>query len=232
MGAQGYQRFPLSKPLVLLEYSFTCCVYLQSNYLPSFCLPSSVRFNFSKFLRSSTVECVLNSRSEFSLVVLVGIHFVSPSYDLSRLTGRKTSSIYLSIYLLTSNICPWSSSPGQPTPLKHGAWQSPNPAGLQRASSISRWTLWNFPSCGVKYVMQLLGTHWSCISNFSHRHWSRVPSLGQLPAGANDLGLPSSTADVPPKHSSWSWTRWSLSLSRSPFTLAVDFLVEDLHTVM
>ena len=40
-------------------------------------LPSSFDLISSKFLQSSTVECVLISESEVSLVV-VGIHFVSP----------------------------------------------------------------------------------------------------------------------------------------------------------
>ena len=77
------------------EYSFGCCACLQGFYtLPSFCLLGSFNFIFSKFLQSSTVECVLKSESEFSLAV--GMHFVSPWCDPSRLTGCKTSSIYLS----------------------------------------------------------------------------------------------------------------------------------------
>ena len=42
------------------------------------------------------VECVF-SESEFVLVA--GIHFVSPWHKTLRLAGRKTSNIYLSIYL-------------------------------------------------------------------------------------------------------------------------------------
>ena len=57
-------------------------------YLPSFCLPGSFYFIFSEFLQSSTVECVLNRESEFSLVV--GILFVS---DPLQLAGHNASSI-------------------------------------------------------------------------------------------------------------------------------------------
>ena len=50
-----------------------------------------------KFLQSSTVECVLsNNLNKAEFVLVVGIHFVSPRYDPSRLTGLKISSIYLS----------------------------------------------------------------------------------------------------------------------------------------
>ena len=75
-----------------------------SAYLPNFCLPvpDSFNFIFSKFLQSSTVECVLNSESK--IILVVGIHFVSPWYDPSRLTGRKTSSIYVSSKLSLTNI--------------------------------------------------------------------------------------------------------------------------------
>ena len=65
-------------------------------------------FIFPKFLQSSMVQ----SESEF--VRVVGIHFVSPRYDPSGLTGRKTSSIYLSI-------CLTSLSRSSPMALKRSA---------------------------------------------------------------------------------------------------------------
>ena len=74
VGAQGYQKFPLSKPVV--EYSFACFACLQGFYLHGVCLPGSFNFVFHKFLQSSTVECVFNSESE--LLLVVGIHLVSP----------------------------------------------------------------------------------------------------------------------------------------------------------
>ena len=61
VGAQGYQRFSVSKP-----------VLGQSIALHA----GSFNFIYSKFLQSSTVECVLSSESEF--VLEVGIRFVSP----------------------------------------------------------------------------------------------------------------------------------------------------------
>ena len=63
----------------------------------SFCLPGSFNFFFSKCLQSLMMECVLNSKSAFLL--LVGIHFVSPWYIHmpSWLTRRKRSRIYLSV---------------------------------------------------------------------------------------------------------------------------------------
>ena len=74
------------------EYSFSCCACLQGFCVPSYYLSDSFDFIFSKFLQSATVECILNSQSEFSLVV--GIHFVSPFYDPSRLTGRRKYIFY------------------------------------------------------------------------------------------------------------------------------------------
>ena len=83
---------------VILFHCFTYAVpaCTQGFYLPSFCLPGLFNFILSTFLQSSMVECVLIGESE--LLLVVGIHFVSPCYDPSRLTGCKTSSIYLQIY--------------------------------------------------------------------------------------------------------------------------------------
>ena len=70
----------------------------------SFCLPGS--FNFIApplnliFTQSSTVECVQSSESDFVLVA-GGTHLVSPWYDPSRLTGRKTSSMYI-LYMIST----------------------------------------------------------------------------------------------------------------------------------
>ena len=70
------ERFPLSKPVVGQNIALHAVpAYRTSTYLVSAFLGS---FNFisSKFIRSSTVECVLSCESEILLVV--GIHFVSP----------------------------------------------------------------------------------------------------------------------------------------------------------
>ena len=67
-----------------------------STYLVS-AFPGSFNFIFPKFLQSSSVECGLSCESKFWLVV--GIHFVSPWYGPSRLTGRKHQvSIYLPLF--------------------------------------------------------------------------------------------------------------------------------------
>ena len=61
-GAQSYQRFPLSKPVIIqsIDLHGAC---LQGFYLPSFCLPGSFNFIFSEVLQSAMVECVLNGES-------------------------------------------------------------------------------------------------------------------------------------------------------------------------
>ena len=72
LGAQGYQRFPLSKPVAGWSIALhDVPAYMASSYLVSQ-VPGSPNFIFSK---SSTLECVLNSESAFSLVV--GMRFVS-----------------------------------------------------------------------------------------------------------------------------------------------------------
>ena len=62
-------------------------------------------------IQSATVDCVLNSESEFD-VRLATMHVVSPWHDPARLTGRKISSIYLSLWmillLLASEKCLWN----------------------------------------------------------------------------------------------------------------------------
>ena len=76
----------------------------------------------TKFLPSRLIQLhfphispILNGGmcSEAEMLLVVGIHFVSPWYDPSRLTGRKkTSSIYLSVYIyLSTDVC--SSCVGQ-----------------------------------------------------------------------------------------------------------------------
>ena len=83
------------------------CLLTGLSYLVSAFLAHSSSFspNLSK---SSTVECVLSSKSEFLLVI--GIHFVSPWYDPSRLTGRKTASISLCSLLVYESQLPHSHS--------------------------------------------------------------------------------------------------------------------------
>ena len=77
VGAQGYQRFPLSKPVVGGNIALRAVpAYRASPYLPCFYLPGSFGFISPEFLQSSTVECVLSSESGCLLVV--GMHFVSP----------------------------------------------------------------------------------------------------------------------------------------------------------
>ena len=69
----------------------------ESLIIPS--LPGSFNFIFPTFLQSSMVECLLSSESEFVLVAR--IRLFSPWYDVpSQLTGRKTSSFYLSSIIL------------------------------------------------------------------------------------------------------------------------------------
>ena len=76
VGAQGYQRFPLSESVMGQNIALDAVpAYGAFLYLPSFCFPGSFNFIFSNF---STVECVLSFESVFVLVV--GIHFVSPGY--------------------------------------------------------------------------------------------------------------------------------------------------------
>ena len=61
MGVQGYQRFPLFKPVVGHNIALhTVPAYRASTYLVS-----AFNFIFPKFLQSSTVECVLSSELYF-----------------------------------------------------------------------------------------------------------------------------------------------------------------------
>ena len=81
----------LKLTLVLLMYPSLFVSLLLPTY--SFCLSGSFNLIFPKLIQNySTVECVLCRELKFTLVV--GIHFVSLWYDRSRLTGRKTSSVY------------------------------------------------------------------------------------------------------------------------------------------
>ena len=50
VGAQGYQRFPLSKPVIRQNITAFCACFTLSFYLPSFCLPGSFNFIFPKLL--------------------------------------------------------------------------------------------------------------------------------------------------------------------------------------
>ena len=79
VGAQNYQRFPLSEPVVGQNIALhaVSAYRVSSTYLVSAFLAHSTSFS-PKFLQSSTVEYVFSSESEFLL--MVGIHFVSP-YD-------------------------------------------------------------------------------------------------------------------------------------------------------
>ena len=93
MGAQGYQRFLFTKPVV---GSFACCVCLQGFNLPSFCLPSSFfNFIFSKFLQSSTMEC---SELEFVLC------FFRPEMTLRSWLGVK-HQVYISSCCMHAYVC-------------------------------------------------------------------------------------------------------------------------------
>ena len=67
LGAQGYQRFPFSKPVVGHNIAVDAVPALLTGllYQPGFCLPGSFNFIVSKRnAKSSTVECVLSSESE------------------------------------------------------------------------------------------------------------------------------------------------------------------------
>ena len=74
--------------------------YRASTYLVSAFPAHSTSFAPNIFNAQRWNVC-WNSTSEFLLVV--GIRFVSPWYDLSRLTGHKTSSIYLAMYPSSSS---------------------------------------------------------------------------------------------------------------------------------
>ena len=68
----GYQRFPLSKPVVGRDVALHGVPALLGgllSYLVSAFTAHSTSFSIYFFTRSSTVECVLNSESQFSLVV-------------------------------------------------------------------------------------------------------------------------------------------------------------------
>ena len=71
------------KLLRSLEYSFACSARLQGSYLPSFCLPGSFNFIFSKLPQSSTVECGWVFLYFVHLVVPMGI---SPMGNSGRFT--------------------------------------------------------------------------------------------------------------------------------------------------
>ena len=82
MGAQGYEWFPLSKPVVGQNIALHAVpAYRVSTYLVSaFLAHYSTSFSPNFFNLQQSNECVLNSESEFLLVV--GIHFVSPYITL------------------------------------------------------------------------------------------------------------------------------------------------------
>ena len=77
---QGYQRFPLSKPVVGQNIALHAApAYRRDRKLPSFCLPGS--FNF--FFFSQKMSSVLTNREMYIkwritfVVLMVGIHFIS-----------------------------------------------------------------------------------------------------------------------------------------------------------
>ena len=96
MGAQGYQRFPLSKPVAGQNIALHATPADRAS-VPSFCLPGCFAFIFPKLLRPSTVECVIKKYYLFNILFVVAIHFISPWCYPSRFAGRKTSWIYLSL---------------------------------------------------------------------------------------------------------------------------------------
>ena len=78
------------------EYSFVCCrpAYMVFTYLVS-----AVPAHSTSLPKVSPILnrlCVFSS--ELKNILVVGIHFVSPWHDPSRLSGRKSSSIYLSMF--------------------------------------------------------------------------------------------------------------------------------------
>ena len=78
-----------------LKITCCACFHFQGFYLPCFFLPGSFNFIFSKFLQSSTAEFVLNSESEFSLVVGIDILFHPDNMTLRGWLGiRHQVSIY------------------------------------------------------------------------------------------------------------------------------------------
>ena len=75
MGAHGYHRFPISKPVVGQNIALHAVpAYRACTYLVSAIPAHSTSFS-QKCLQSSTVGCVLSSETTGLLVV--GIHFVS-----------------------------------------------------------------------------------------------------------------------------------------------------------
>ena len=102
-----FEAFYMSIDLTAYWYSranhiqalYTCVSYIscQNFYVPyTFCLPNSLNFILTQ------TSAIVNSdtcHNQWITMLLVALHFVSPSYDHSLLTGRKTSSISLSIYI-------------------------------------------------------------------------------------------------------------------------------------
>ena len=72
--AQGYSRFPLSKPVVGPNIAMHAVPAYSSSILTWFQLSRVIQLHFPQI--SPTVECELSCESECLLVV--GIHFVSP----------------------------------------------------------------------------------------------------------------------------------------------------------
>ena len=98
VGAQGYQGFPLSKPVVGPNIALNAApAYRAYTYLVSAFPAHST--SCSPNLQRCAVECVLSSESEFVTCGRNTFLFRPYNYDPSRLTGRKTSSIYLYIIL-------------------------------------------------------------------------------------------------------------------------------------
>ena len=95
LGSPGLSKVPLSKPAVGQS---SIALHAVPAYRASINLVSAFPAHSTSFSQISSIlkwgKCVLNSESEFSLVV--GIHFVSPWYDPSWLTGCKSHQV--SIY--------------------------------------------------------------------------------------------------------------------------------------
>ena len=84
IGAQGYQRFPLLYAC-RSEYSFGCCACLQGfdTYLVSAFPAHSTSF-FPKFLQIfNGWMCFILLSIESTILLVVGIHFISPRKDCS-----------------------------------------------------------------------------------------------------------------------------------------------------
>ena len=98
VGAQGYQRFPISKPTCTSRSEYYIALhavpaYRASTYLASAFAAHSTSFP-PKFFQSSTIECVLLLLSSNESIFTCGRNQYILYRRIPQLTEHKTSSIY------------------------------------------------------------------------------------------------------------------------------------------